>query len=480
MIFRKFVHFAKSNELKLPDTIEACHELIHQLLATVGLLQSRVADLEQKLNQNSRNSSLPPSSDGFKKQPAIPKKKKKQGGQQGHKGNTLKMVAHPDEIEDIKPDQCRHCHQHLSPATEFTLNSRRQQFDLPEIKLYIKEFRSYGCTCPHCGTQNQGEFPAGVHAPVQYGPGVRSLVTLLHQNGCMSMSKIQQLFDDLFSAPLNEATIVQCQNDAYDRLQAEENYIKTQLLNAEVNNADESGVRVEGSGHWLHTLGNASYTYQFVHKKRGSKAHEPHLSILPDYQGWLIHDCYAFYFLFEKAKHGVCGAHLLRELKGLMETGSGWAEKFHRFLLKLYNDTAQGTKKLSTKEQDTALGTFDQLIWEGYREEPPPQPPPSGKGRYSNTKGRNLLNRLDHYREAVLAFAWHKCVPFTNNLAERDIRPTKSKLKVAGCFRTLKGAQNYARIYSFISTVRKQQLNPFKELRNIFEGKIPSYRFATT
>lgn len=480
MRFQKICTFRKRNELRLPDTIEACHELIHQLLATVNLLQKRVADLEQQVNQNSRNSSRPPSSDGFKKQPAIPREKKKQGGQQGHKGDTLRMVAHPDEVEDIRPGQCRHCHQDISTATEFTLNSRRQQYDLPEVKLHVKEFRSYGCDCPHCGAQNLGEFPVGVQAPVQYGPGVRSLVTLLHQNGCMPMSKIQQLFDDLFSAPLNEATIVQCQNDAYDRLQVEEEHIKAQLLKAEVANADEGGVRVEGSGHWLHTFGNASYTHQFVHKKRGGNAHEPHLSILPEYRGWLIHDCYAFYFLFEEAKHGVCGAHLLRELKGLMETGSAWAEKFHCFLLELYGGTAQGTKKLPEEEREKALDRFDQLIWEGYREEPPPQPPPSGRGRHSNTKGRNLLNRLDGYREAVLAFAWHTCVPFTNNLAERDIRPAKSKLKVAGCFRTMNGAQCYARIHGFISTVRKQQLNPFKELRNIFEGKTPSYRLATT
>ncbi len=154
--------------------------------------------------------------------------------------------------------------------------------------------------------------------------------------------------------------------------------------------------------------------------------------------------------------------------------------KVHRFLLELYGDTAQGTKKLPPRKQEKALGTFDSLNWEGYREEPPPQPPPSGKGRHSNTKGRNLLNRLDGYRAAVLAFAWHTCVPFTNNLAERDIRPAKSKLKVAGCFRTMKGAQNYARIHSFNSTVRKQQLNPFKELKNIFEGKTPSYRLEIT
>jgi transposase len=82
--------------------------------------------------------------------------------------------------------------------------------------------------------------------------------------------------------------------------------------------------------------------------------------------------------------------------------------------------------------------------------------------------------------KAVLAFAHHKHIPFTNNLAERDIRPAKSKLKVAGCFRTLTGAQAYARIHSFISTVRKHQYNAFNELVNIFSGLTPSYRTEGT
>jgi transposase len=439
-----------------------------------------VEDLEFRLNQNSQNSHRPPSSDGLKKQPALPKQKQKSGGQAGHKGNTLKMVEQADEVEELKPAHCQHCHHTFDSSTGFILKSRRQQFDLPQIRLRSKEFRSYLCQCPRCGASNEGAYPPGVNAPVQYGSGVRSLVTLLHQNGCMSVAKVQQLFEDLFGAPLNEATILGSQQDAAQRLAQEQQYIKDQLLASPVCHADESGVRVEGKGHWLHTQGNALFTHQFVHKKRGSKAHEAHLSILPRYKGWLIHDCYAFYFKFVRAKHGICGAHLLRELQALTEAGSTWAGKFHRFLLTLYEKTKQGTAKLSSEKQTETLATFDQLIWEGYREEPPAQRPAGRRGKPRCSKGRNLLNRLDCYRQAVLAFAWHKCVPFTNNLAERDIRPAKSKLKVAGCFRTMNGAQNYACIHSFISTVRKHQLNPFKELRNIFEGNTPSYHFTST
>ena len=88
--------------------------------------------------------------------------------------------------------------------------------------------------------------------------------------------------------------------------------------------------------------------------------------------------------------------------------------------------------------------------------------------------------RLDKKQDAVLAFAWHEAVPFTNNQAERDIRPAKVRLKVAGCFRTVKGAQVYARINSFLSTVRKHGLNAFYELVNIFNRNIPTYRILCT
>lgn len=468
--------------MKLPDTIQGCHELIQQLLTVNSVMQKRLEELEGRINQNSRNSHRPPSTDGFKKKPAIPKKKPgKQGGQKGHEGNTLKMVTNPDYLVELKADECEKCHRKINTGrTGYTLLSRRQIFDLPSIRLRSTEFQSYGCTCTHCGTYNEGKYPESVNAPVQYGAGVKALVTLLHQNGCMSLAKIRILFSDLFDAPLNEATIQQCQHMAYKKLEVEEGYIKEQLLVSKVNHADETGIRAEGKIHWLHTLGNGLFTYQFVHKKRGFDAHEPHLSILPQYTNWLIHDCYPFYFLFPKAKHGVCNAHILRELEEQAQQGRLWAKKFRSFLLRVYEKTKQGTQKLTKNQYEEALKKYGRLLKMGYSEEPPTQPPASGKARPKNSKGRNLLRRLDEKQEAVLAFAAHNCVPFTNNLAERDIRPAKTKLKVAGCFRTLKGAQVYARIHSFISTVRKHKLNPFNELLNIFSGTIPLYRFVGT
>jgi transposase len=106
----------------------------------------------------------------------------------------------------------------------------------------------------------------------------------------------------------------------------------------------------------------------------------------------------------------------------------------------------------------------------GERAEPPPRKTPGKRGKYKRTKGRNLVERLIREQNAVLAFAFHNEVPFTNNLAERDIRPAKVKQKISNCFRTFKGAEIYARIEGFISTVRKHNRNVFSELCTTFEG----------
>ena len=106
--------------------------------------------------------------------------------------------------------------------------------------------------------------------------------------------------------------------------------------------------------------------------------------------------------------------------------------------------------------------------------EPPPQKQ-QGRGRLKRTKGRNLVERLIKQKNAVLAFAFEQDVPFTNNLAERDIRPVKIKLKISNCFRALSGAIVYARIEGFVSTARKHNKNVFNELRNSFDG----YNFIT-
>ena len=107
------------------------------------------------------------------------------------------------------------------------------------------------------------------------------------------------------------------------------------------------------------------------------------------------------------------------------------------------------------------------------QQEPPPLPGKRGKPKRS--KGRNLFERLQHYEDGVLGFAFEAHTPFTNNQAERDLRPAKVKQKVSGGFRTLSGAQVFARLQALISTFRKQRLPVFSSLRNLFAGISPAF-----
>jgi len=236
-----------------------------------------------------------------------------------------------------------------------------------------------------------------------------------------------------------------------------------QLKQAAVVHFDETGLRVAGKLQWLHTAGNAFYTHLFVHAKRGKKALQSEESVLKDFVGRAIHDCLTSYFEFENAQHGLCNAHLLRELQALTEEKSVWADNMRIFLLELYRQQRplQDTTAQETRQR------YKQILAQADKEEPPPELK-EGKGRPKNTTGRNLLRRLRQHEEAVLAFALVEGVPFTNNLAERDLRPAKIKQKVSGSFRTFQGAKVYARLQALISTCRKQDRNIFDTLRNLF------------
>ena len=429
-------------------------------------LKAKVAELEARINSNSGNSSKPPSSDGYKKKPAFPRKKKgKQGGQQGHKGRTLKQVEHPDKTVKHKPGPCD-CG-HVFSDEELSVAETRQVFDLPKPRLEVTAHQLLKGKCPGCGKWHKGIAPEGVNAPVQYGYGVKTLAVLLNVDYRIPFKKIQILFSDLFGYAINESTVYSASGQCYEMLGPTEEMIKSGVVKSDATHADETGLRVAGKLHWLHTASSLLYTYLFVHEKRGRLALESDKSILNRIRGWLVHDCWSSYFRFNNMKHAICGAHILRELEGLIENGqSKWAKVFHVFLMHVYEMPFEER----VKRRDHIEDRFSLICSLGEKAEPPPRKTPGKKGRYKRTKGRNLVERLIREKEAVLAFAFNREVPFTNNLAERDIRPAKVKQKVSNCFRTLSGAEIYARIAGFVSTARKHDRNVFSELYTTFEG----------
>ena len=119
----------------------------------------------------------------------------------------------------------------------------------------------------------------------------------------------------------------------YEKLEETEEIIKSKIVGEDVAHADEKGVRVLGKLHWLHTASSRLFTYLFMHERRGKLALKSNKSILDRIRGWLVHDCLSSYFSFNNMKHAICGAHILREFEGLIESGkSKWAWGFKTFL----------------------------------------------------------------------------------------------------------------------------------------------------
>lgn len=457
--------------MELPTDIASCHTLILRQQEQLAAFAVKLAELESRLNKNSSNSHKPPSTDGLSKppvrKPAFPNAEgRKTGGQHGHKGENLKMVSKPDVIKNLLPSHCG-CGAELSTENARLLDAR-QVFDLPEPKLEVTEYRRLACACGRCGMLHQGQFPNYVLASTQYGPSVKSLAVLLNVAYKIPLGKVRALFEDLYGYAVNESTVVAASRKCHGLLEASEGTIKQGVLDSVVAFFDETGLRTAGKLHWLHTACSDMYTYLFVHAKRGKDALEDAASVLPDFKNWAVHDCWESYFKFTACLHAICGAHILRELEALVEQGSTWAKLFKEYLFVLYECSEQGTAVLSESQKNVALAIFDAIWEQGDLEEPPPKVNASGRGRKKATKGRNLLDRLKKHQAALLAFAFHEQVPFTNNAAERVLRPAKTKQKVAGGFRTLDGAQVYARVAGFVCTARKQQQAVFCQLKLLF------------
>lgn len=450
----------------LERQVETLLERIAALEAEVLRLRSENEELRRRLGLTSENSHKPPSSDGYKKKrvrPALPKAGKAAGGQKGHKGKTLRQVEKPDKVEVHLPKSCSICGRNVHVEDVYQVLGQRQVFDLPDPKLEVIEHRLCAIEC--CGEIQRGSYSANVKSSVQYGAGVRALVTKLSVDHKMPLAQISTLFADLYGYNLNSETIETTLERGYELSAELEESVKAALQAASVGHFDETGLRVAGKLHWMHTAGNENYTYLFIHENRGKKALLSEQSVLKGFRGHAIHDSMAAYFGFSDAKHGLCNAHILRELQALMDDNSKWAKEMHSLLLELHKELPN--LALTGEAAELLRQRYRQILQNADVEEPPPKKK-VGKGRPKNTAGRNLMKRLSKHEDTVLAFAFVEGVPFTNNLAERDLRPAKVKQKVSGGFRTVRGADVYARLQAMISTARKQDRNVFTLLRDLF------------
>lgn len=441
-----------------PDTIVS---FITMLLAHIEKLEARVSELERQLGTNSSNSSKPPSSDGLRKPKSLRPSGGKKGAPRGHDGHTFILSAEPDEVIRHEVETCTHCSTSLLDVPAQSL-VRRQVVDLPVPRLFVTEHQSETKICPCCGQKQQAVFPKGVTAPVQYGEGWNAWTAYFSVYHCLSLERIAQLFVDLTGHRPSEATLLSQIEGVSSRLEPLETVIRQKLKTSELLHADETGLRIEGRLQWLHTATNAEWTAYDVHEKRGKEAFQA-IGMLPAYTGVLVHDCWASYFSGDyHFEHALCGAHLLRECQGIIDyDGHQWATELQALLREAWTETKQAREEKRAVDPQTIAdleSRYDAILDRGAHEwmSPPEPEAPQKRGRKAKSKAANLAERFRLHKPAVLRFLHDARVPFDNSQAERDIRMVKEKQKVSGTFRTPEGAQRFARIRGFISTLRKQ------------------------
>ena len=458
--------------------IMALFDQLEAMSQTIKVMQARIDELEGRLGKDSHNSHKPPSADGYGK-----KKKKttssrersglKAGGQKGHEGSTLKFAEKPNVVvEHPLQSHCDQCGEKLQHRGMTAI--RRQVFDLERPVLKVTEHRGFETHCT-CGKHHISCFPQEAAAPVQYGPMIKGTLVYLSQQQLLPIARTAQLVEDLFGVKLSTGTVQSCIGQAAHKLTPSYEQIGQAIRVQPVVHFDETGQRTASRLRWLHVASTRFLTWYFTHDKRGHLAMDD-AGILPEFKGVAVHDGLASYRDYD-CTHGLCNAHHLRELIYLEETTEQlWTSKMIDFLRAANKEAVQaqsedvpiGRRRLASLRQ-----TYEAILSEGEKNNPLSCARAGTRGRVKQTPSVNLLKRMRQHTADVLRFLTDLNVPFDNNQAERDIRMPKLKQKTSGCFRTVEGADAFAVIRSYVSTLRKQGRNVFQALTSVFQNKIP-------
>lgn len=456
---------------------DAVVSLIEMLINKINEHEEEIAKLKAQNAKDSHNSSKPPSSDINRPIPRNLRKRsgRSSGGQPGHKGHTLKQVENPDHtITHHLKGKCQ-CGRNLAKG-KLRGYEKRQIIDIPPIEIEVTEHQAETRECD-CGMCHTAQFPDGVEAVVQYGKRIRAIMLYLSSYQLVPQKRVIEAMSDLFGISLSQGTLNNILQKGYERLSETEDAIKEAIRAASVIHCDETGMYVKGKRWWEHSCSTDLFTYYYCHKGRGIEAMEDG-GILPGYRGRAIHDAWSSYFNFDMF-NGLCNAHHLRELIFIKEhCKQVWAQEMidHLCYIKkrVHHAKACAKTHLSGSTLHRYMKRYKEIISSGYCANPPPEPVCNTKkrGRKKQSPALNLLGRLNKYAEETLAFMYDFTVPFDNNLSERDLRMTKVKQKISGCFRSSKGADIFCRFRSYISTVRKHGKNVFDYLIKCFDTSV--------
>ena len=316
--------------------------------------------------------------------------------------------------------------------------------------------------------------PREAPSRAQYGPQVRAWVVYLVTQQCVPYARVRDLLAEGYGVHLSVGTLVAWVQQAAAALAPVETALKQALQHAPVLHSDETGVRRAGCLVWAHVTSTPRLTHYAIHAKRGTEATDA-TGILPSYTGVSVHDGWKPYQTDTQCRHALCNVHHLRELTFLEEQyQQTWATDLKALLSEMRaageQARAQGQSRLPAVQHDEFVARYERTLAVGRAANPPPVRRPGQRGRLKQSPARNLLERLSLGQTQALAFLNDLTIPFDNNQAERDLRMLKVQQKVSGGFRSEAGADAFARLRGYVSTLRKQGMALLTALETLFTG----------
>ncbi len=439
--------------------------------ALLMLMQVLIAVFMEKNTRKTSTNSSKPSSRSEKDESAV----SHAGTHTRGKAYDPSRSANTRTVETVvlsKVSACEECGEDLRQVRPRG-HERRTQIDIVFEKV-LSHVDAEVKSCPHCGGETRAPFPESFSGPVQYGSGIKAYVLNLLLAQMIALKRVQQSIHTLIGQLISEATILKYVLQLHLALERWERVSIERILTEPAMHVDETSIRVDKRNHWIHVCSAGDITLKFVHEKRGLEAMTA-IGIIPKYGGVIVHDCWASYLSYAHCGHGLCGAHLLRELTFIVESnGYAWAKNMKRLLQQTCARVSRRKRKRLTPHEYEALQQhYRNILTRGERELPPIPAKHNGKrGRVAKSDAHNLWERLKDHETAVLLFAKDSNVPFTNNRAERDLRMSKVKQKVSGCFRKAEFAQAYCRISSYLQTMANQGVNPLVAIQLALSGQL--------
>lgn len=465
--------------MRLAEAYRLIAELTAQagrLTAQVERLSARVEELERQARKDSSTSSRPPSSDSpYKKgrdRSLRERGKRRPGKQPGDPGMTMNLIDDPDETIECPPAVCCGCGADLAGAP-VTAQRRHQVTDIePAPAPKTTEYVAQAKECAGCGAVTAGELPAHVRARASYGPETCAQAANLVSGHHIPICRATLVLCELAGIAVSTGWMAGIRGKAAALVEASgfTDRVRELLKTAPAVHADETPARAAGGTRYVHL----ACTRYLTHMHTGDRSAEAIDAggVLPGYQGIIVRDGYAGYGHLTSALHAWCAVHLLRDLKGLYDfepAQQQWASQLASLLIEA-RDAATAARAAGQSALDTAV--LDDLLTR-YRALATAGLAASLYRRTATAKdARRLARRFLSFEDLILRFATRPDLDiFSNNEAERTIRPVKVQQRGSGgSWRTLEGLAEFALVQSYLSTAAKWGISKLDALRDLFNG----------